>query len=78
MSTANGMNGKYMVVPPRGKASGYVCDIKAHIKLCRGAHRLFMEMYKAFKLGRSEKNPADFWAKGEIGFFDFYMYVLLA
>ena len=35
--------------------------------------RLFMEMYKAFKQGRSEKNPADFWAKGEIGFFDFYI-----
>ena len=35
--------------------------------------RLFMEMYKAFKLGRSDQNPADFWAKGEIGFFDFYI-----
>jgi hypothetical protein len=35
--------------------------------------RLFMEMYKAYKTGRSEKNPADFWAKGEIGFFDFYI-----
>lgn len=30
-------------------------------------------MYAAFRSGRSEKNPADFWSKGEIGFFDFYI-----
>lgn len=32
-----------------------------------------MEMYAAFRLGRAEKNPADFWYEGEIGFFDFYV-----
>jgi 3'5'-cyclic nucleotide phosphodiesterase len=35
--------------------------------------RLFMEMYKAYSTGRAEKNPADFWYQGEIGFFDFYI-----
>lgn len=30
-------------------------------------------MYKAYKSGRSEKNPADFWYEGEIGFFDYYV-----
>jgi hypothetical protein len=30
-------------------------------------------MYSAFRSGRSEKNPADFWSKGEVGFFDFYI-----
>ncbi|CAB9502391.1 Receptor-type guanylate cyclase gcy [Seminavis robusta] len=35
--------------------------------------RLFREMYSAYREGRSEKNPADFWAKGEVGFFDFYI-----
>mmetsp|Transcript_23870 Transcript_23870/g.66241 ORF Transcript_23870/g.66241 Transcript_23870/m.66241 type:complete len:611 (-) Transcript_23870:1721-3553(-) len=35
--------------------------------------RLFFEMYKAYVEGRAEKNPADFWYKGEIGFFDFYI-----
>jgi 3'5'-cyclic nucleotide phosphodiesterase len=35
--------------------------------------RLFNEMYSAFREGRSDKNPADFWAKGEVGFFDFYI-----
>lgn len=35
--------------------------------------RLFCEMYAAYKEGRSNTNPASFWAKGEIGFFDFYI-----
>jgi len=35
--------------------------------------RLFEEMYCAFKAGRASKDPAEFWYKGEIGFFDFYI-----
>jgi len=35
--------------------------------------KLFEEMYDAFREGRAEKNPADFWFDGEIGFFDFYI-----
>lgn len=35
--------------------------------------RLFHEMYKAYKEGRMKKNPSDFWYKGELGFFDFYV-----
>jgi hypothetical protein len=35
--------------------------------------RLFYEMYKAYKAGRAEKDPSEFWYKGEIGFFDFYI-----
>jgi hypothetical protein len=35
--------------------------------------RLFREMHKAFMEGRSEKDPTEFWYKGEIGFFDFYI-----
>ena len=27
----------------------------------------------AYLNGRMEKNPAEFWAKGEVGFFDFYI-----
>ena len=34
---------------------------------------LFRELYVAFLAGRCEKNPADFWYDGEIGFFDFYI-----
>jgi len=34
---------------------------------------LFAELYKAFAEGRAEKNPADFWVKGELGFFDHYV-----
>jgi len=36
--------------------------------------RLFKEMYKAYLDGRTgAKDPSEFWAKGEIGFFDFYI-----
>jgi len=35
--------------------------------------RLFQEMYKAYKEGRSNKDPSENWYKGEIGFFDFYI-----
>lgn len=35
--------------------------------------RLFREMYQAYKDGRAEKDPSEFWYKGELGFFDFYI-----
>ncbi|KAL7569354.1 hypothetical protein ACA910_010443 [Epithemia clementina (nom. ined.)] len=35
--------------------------------------RLFEEMYLAYKQGRAEKNPGEFWYQGELGFFDFYV-----
>ncbi|KAL3941924.1 MAG: hypothetical protein SGARI_000434 [Bacillariaceae sp.] len=35
--------------------------------------KLFKEMYKAYKDGRADKDPSEFWYKGEIGFFDFYI-----
>lgn len=35
--------------------------------------RLFQEMHKAYREGRAEKDPSEFWFKGEIGFFDFYI-----
>jgi hypothetical protein len=34
---------------------------------------LFREMYQAYSQGRAEKDPAEYWFKGEIGFFDFYI-----
>lgn len=36
-------------------------------------HRLFKEMYQAFKNGRAEQDPTLTWYKGEFGFFDFYI-----
>lgn len=35
--------------------------------------KLFAEMYKAYKNGRMEKNPADGWYEGELAFFDHYV-----
>jgi 3'5'-cyclic nucleotide phosphodiesterase len=34
---------------------------------------LFAEMYEAYRTGRADKDPADFWYEGEIGFFDYYI-----
>lgn len=36
-------------------------------------HRLYKEMYKAFKNGRAECDPTESWYRGEFGFFDFYI-----
>jgi hypothetical protein len=35
--------------------------------------RLFTEMYRAFESGRSDRNPAEGWYKGELWFFDNYV-----
>merc|ERR1711977_650312 len=35
--------------------------------------RLFEEMYLAYKAGRAKTDPATFWYKGELGFFDHYI-----
>lgn len=35
--------------------------------------RLFSEMFLAFRQGRMGKSPAEFWYKGELGFFDNYI-----
>lgn len=35
--------------------------------------RLFAEMHQAFSQGRADRDPAEFWYQGEMGFFDFYI-----
>jgi len=35
--------------------------------------KFFMECTKAYKEGRADKDPVEYWYKGEIGFFDFYI-----
>jgi len=35
--------------------------------------KLFEELYLAYRSGRAGSNPTEFWATGEIGFFDFYI-----
>jgi hypothetical protein len=35
--------------------------------------RLFLEMYSAYKAGRTAKDPSEGWYKGELGFFDNYI-----
>mmetsp|Transcript_14277 Transcript_14277/g.31177 ORF Transcript_14277/g.31177 Transcript_14277/m.31177 type:complete len:1108 (+) Transcript_14277:70-3393(+) len=35
--------------------------------------RLFLEVYKTYAQGRTDKDPSENWFEGEIGFFDFYI-----
>jgi len=35
--------------------------------------RLYHEMYRAFKEGRSSSDPREFWYEGEIAFLKFYI-----
>jgi len=35
--------------------------------------RLYRELYQAYIDGRADKSPEEFWYKGEIGFFQFYI-----
>jgi len=43
-----------------------VCPFK-FLELFRWNEKLFREMYLAYLDGRAEKDPGDFWYKGEIG-----------
>jgi hypothetical protein len=51
-----------------------VCHTMQHWHVYRKWNeRLFLEMYQAFREGRSDNDPSEFWYRGEIGFFDFYI-----
>lgn len=51
-----------------------VCHTMQHWHIYRKFNeRLFREMRAAFKAGRMGKDPAEFWYKGELGFFDNYI-----
>jgi hypothetical protein len=40
---------------------------------CKWNEKLFEELYLAFKEGRSDKDPSEFWYEGELAFFDGYI-----
>jgi hypothetical protein len=51
-----------------------VCHTTQHWEVYRRWNEnLFREMYQAYREGRAETNPAEYWYEGEIGFFDFYV-----
>ena len=51
----------------------HLCSTLFRLLLSLQNERLFNEMYRAYVSGRAEKNPAEFWYDGEIGFFKFYV-----
>ena len=51
-----------------------ICHTMQHWHVYRKWNeRFFGECYQAYLDGRADKNPAEYWYKGEIGFFDFYI-----
>ena len=51
-----------------------ICHTMQHWKVYRKWNQnLFNELYLAYLHGRLENDPANFWYKGEFGFFDFYI-----
>lgn len=51
-----------------------ICHTMQHwIIFRKWNERLFSEMVTAYQAGRTSAHPADFWYKGELGFFDHYV-----
>jgi len=51
-----------------------VCHTMQHWHIYRKWNRrLFFEMLQAYRAGRMAADPATFWYKGELGFFDNYI-----
>jgi hypothetical protein len=71
---ADTINRKATIVIDHMIQASDVCHTMQHWHIYRRWNeRLFAEMTKAYREGRAEKNPADTWYEGEIGFFDFYV-----
>jgi beta-galactosidase/beta-glucuronidase len=70
----NARNRKATIVIEHLIQASDVAHTMQHWKVYRKWNeRLLEEMYLAYKEGRSEKDPTENWANGEIGFFDFYI-----
>ena len=73
-SSRDAVNRKATIVIEHIIQASDICHTMQHWHVYRKWNeRLFLELYTAYRTGRMEANPADFWAKGEIGFFDFYI-----
>ena len=74
-STREGINRKATIVIEHLIQASDVSHTMQHWNVyTKWNARLFKEMYKAYLDGRGgAKDPSEFWAKGEIGFFDFYI-----
>jgi hypothetical protein len=71
---ADTINRKATIVIDHLIQASDVCHTMQHWHVYRKWNeRLFIEMTKAYMDGRAEKNPADTWYHGEIGFFDYYV-----
>jgi len=74
VSRCDNVNRKATIVIEHLLQASDVAHTMQHFHIYRKWNeRLFHEMYLAYKNGRAEKDPSDFWYQGEVGFFDFYI-----
>jgi hypothetical protein len=74
VSTKDDINRKATIVIEHLIQASDVAHTMQHWHIYRKWNeRLFGEMTVAYQTGRMEKNPADFWYQGELGFFDNYI-----
>lgn len=73
-STRDSVNRKATIVVEHLIQAADVSHTTQHWEVYRmWNENLFRELYKAYRHGRAETNPADIWYEGEIGFFDYYI-----
>jgi len=73
-ATRDGVNRKATIVIEHLIQASDVAHTMQHWHVYRKWNeRLFHELYAAYRSGRAGSNPADFWAKGEVMFFDHYV-----
>mmetsp|Transcript_19262 Transcript_19262/g.45447 ORF Transcript_19262/g.45447 Transcript_19262/m.45447 type:complete len:736 (+) Transcript_19262:1260-3467(+) len=73
-SPANVLNRKATIVIEHLIQASDVAHTMQHWHVFRSWNeKLFRELYVAYKAGRADKDPSEFWYQGEIGFFDFYI-----
>jgi post-segregation antitoxin (ccd killing protein) len=71
---APGVNHKASIVIEHLIQASDVAHTMQHWQIYRKWNeRFFDECYAAYRAGRADKNPADVWYKGELGFFDYYV-----
>jgi len=72
-STENSNRMATVVIEHMIQASDVAHTMQHWILYLKFNERLFKEMYQAYKDGRAEKDPSEYWYEGELGFFDFYI-----
>jgi len=73
-TSANDLNRKATIVIEHLIQAANVSHTMQHWEIyLEWSGKLFEELYAAYRQGRTDRNPADFWYEGEAGFFEHYV-----